>query len=75
VLTAVVVGTAFGLAGVLAAPARLGGRVRLKALRGLAISFGPIALWLACGGPVLPTMLPFCLATLVLGEWRLRSGG
>lgn len=71
--TAVIVGTAFGMAGVLAAPARIGGRIGPRTLRGPAIAFGPIALWLVCGGPILPTMLAFCFATSALGEWRLRG--
>ena len=73
--TAVVIGVSFGLAGVLAGPVRISTRIRPRAFLGLAIAFGPILLWLACGGPIVPTMLPFCLATLVLGEWRLRAQG
>ncbi|HWG28812.1 hypothetical protein [Actinospica sp.] len=73
--TAVVIGVCFGLAGVLAGPVRISTRIRPRAFRGLAIAFGPILLWLACGGPIVPTMLPFCLATLALGEWRLRGQG
>ena len=76
--TAVVIGATFGLAGVLAGPVRISARIhlrRLRILRGLAVAFMPIAVWLACGGPILPTMLAFCLATLTLGEWRLRGKG
>ena len=72
--TAVLVGAAFGLAGVLIGPSRISARTRLRVVRGLAIAFVPILVWLACGGPVLPTMLAFCVATLALGEWRLRDG-
>ncbi|MBR7830397.1 hypothetical protein KDK95_29105 [Actinospica sp. MGRD01-02] len=72
--TAVLVGAAFGLSGVLIGPARIRRENRLRALRGLAIAFVPIAVWLALGGPILPTMLAFCLATLALGEWRLHAG-
>ena len=76
--TAAVIGATFGLAGVLAGPVSISARIHLRGLRvlrGLAIAFVPIGVWLACGGPILPTMLAFCLATLTLGEWRLRGKG
>lgn len=73
--TAVVIGAAFGLAGVLIGPIRINSRTRLRTLRGLATALVPTAVWLLCGGPVLPTMLAFCAATLALGEWRLHSLG
>ena len=71
--TAVMVGAAFGLAGVLVGPIRINARTRPRALRGLAVSLAPILVWLLCGGPILPTMLAFCVATLALGEWRARG--
>ena len=71
--TALVVGAAFGLAGVLIGPIRIRARIRPRTVHGLAVAFVPVAVWLACGGPILPTMLAFGLATLALGEWRLRG--
>ena len=70
--TSVVVGTAFGFAGVLIGPIRIGPGTRRRALCGLAIAVLPIVVWLLCGGPIVPTMLAFCAATLALGEWRAR---
>lgn len=71
--TAVVVGSAFGLAGVLIGPIRISTRTRPRVLRALASAFVPIVVWLLCGGPIVPTMLAFCAATLLLGEWRARG--
>lgn len=73
--TSVVVGTAFGFAGVLIGPIRISPGTRRRALCGLAIAVLPIVVWLLCGGPIVPTMLAFCAATLALGEWRARLAG
>lgn len=70
--TAVLVGAAFGLAGVLIGPISISSRTRPRAFRGLATALVPTVVWLLCGGPVVPTMLAFCAATLALGEWRVR---
>ena len=72
--TAVLVGSAFGLAGVLIGPVRISSRTGPRVLRALATAFVPIIVWLLCGGPIVPTMLAFCAATLALGEWRTRGG-
>jgi hypothetical protein len=71
--TAIVVGAAFGLAGVLIGPLKISSRTRPRVLRALATALVPIAVWLLCGGPIGPTMFAFCAATLALGEWRIRS--
>jgi hypothetical protein len=71
--TAIVVGAAFGLAGVLIGPLKISSRTVPRVLRGLATALVPTVVWLLCGGPIVPTMFAFCAATLALGEWRTRS--